>query len=99
MQVKATRRGFYGSLREPGDEFELADEKHMGSWMVPVLPEDQKRLADRMKQLGVHVRAPAPPNVPPTTGPGYRNAVTLQAIAPKPVVAKEPKQGKPDKPA
>ena len=39
MQVHAIRQGFYGSLREPGDEFEVPD-GDTGSWFVPVSPDD-----------------------------------------------------------
>jgi len=31
--VKATRPGVYGRLRETGEEFEIEDEKELGSWM------------------------------------------------------------------
>lgn len=34
IQVKATARGFYGSLREPGDTFTIRDEKAFSKrWM------------------------------------------------------------------
>lgn len=33
IKVKALRRGWYGTLREPGAEFDIADEKHLGNWM------------------------------------------------------------------
>lgn len=36
-RVKATRRGFYGSLREVGDEFGVTDDKHLSAkWMERV---------------------------------------------------------------
>ena len=35
MQVKAIAMGFYGSLREVGEEFEIKDKQHLGSWMEP----------------------------------------------------------------
>lgn len=39
MRVKATKKGFYKGLREPGDVFDMvrADGKEpKGSWFVPV---------------------------------------------------------------
>lgn len=35
MKVTATAKGFYGSIREPGDVFEVADGL-TGSWFTPV---------------------------------------------------------------
>lgn len=40
--VRAKDKGFYESLREPGDEFEVRDEKAIGKWMERV---DQKSSA------------------------------------------------------
>ncbi len=37
MKVKATRRGYYGSMvRDPGDEFVLKSKDDLGSWMQPI---------------------------------------------------------------
>ena len=36
LRVRATRRGFFGQQREPGDEFEIDSDKQMGSWMEKV---------------------------------------------------------------
>lgn len=34
IKVRATTRGYYGGqVREAGDEFEVTDRKHVGSWM------------------------------------------------------------------
>ena len=33
MQVKATTEGYYETLRQEGDVFEIQDEAHLGSWM------------------------------------------------------------------
>lgn len=33
MRVKATKIGFYGELRKIGEEFDIADQKALGSWM------------------------------------------------------------------
>lgn len=33
MRVKATKVGFYGKLRKVGEEFEIEDQKALGSWM------------------------------------------------------------------
>lgn len=35
MKVVATKRGYFGKLREPGDEFEVPDDAK-GSWFQPV---------------------------------------------------------------
>lgn len=47
MQVRATQRGFYGSLREVGDEFELFEPEtdYAESWMTPVDGEAPKAAA------------------------------------------------------
>lgn len=36
IRVKAIRRGFYGRLREVGDEFPINDRKDLGRWMQPL---------------------------------------------------------------
>lgn len=36
IKVKATARGFYGQLREKGEEFEVADKTALGTWMEPI---------------------------------------------------------------
>lgn len=36
MRVKAIALGFYGSLREIGDEFDINGQDDLGSWMEPV---------------------------------------------------------------
>lgn len=37
MRVYANRLGYYGGvLREPGEEFDIQDEKELGSWMSRV---------------------------------------------------------------
>lgn len=33
IQVKATKLGYFQSLREPGDVFEVPDQKAVGKWM------------------------------------------------------------------
>lgn len=47
MQVRATQRGFYGSLREVDDEFELFEPEtdYAESWMTPVNGEAPKAAA------------------------------------------------------
>ena len=37
MKVIATKLGYFGKLREPGDEFEVPDGTK-GSWFEPVKP-------------------------------------------------------------
>ena len=37
MKVRAINRGFYGgSLREPGDVFDLKSDKDRSAWMEPI---------------------------------------------------------------
>lgn len=36
MKVRATAAGFYDSLREVGDEFDIKSEDDLGLWMEPV---------------------------------------------------------------
>jgi hypothetical protein len=36
MKVIATKLGFYGKLRKPGEEFDIKDRKALGSWMTEV---------------------------------------------------------------
>ncbi len=36
IRVKATARGYYGQLREPGDVFDVPDRAAVGSWMAPL---------------------------------------------------------------
>ncbi|MFP5337507.1 MAG: hypothetical protein ACLGIW_03265 [Gammaproteobacteria bacterium] len=33
MRVKATAPGFYGCLRDVGEEFDISGEQDLGSWM------------------------------------------------------------------
>lgn len=43
MRVYASRVGYYGGvLREPGDEFDIQDDKELGSWMTPVDQQAQR---------------------------------------------------------
>lgn len=35
IKVIATKRGYYGQLREEGDTFEIESAEHLGSWMKP----------------------------------------------------------------
>lgn len=36
MRVKATAPGFYGHLREAGDEFDIRNDADLGNWMIEV---------------------------------------------------------------
>lgn len=38
MKVVATAIGFYGQLRQPGDDFEVPDDEKPSSWFKPVDP-------------------------------------------------------------
>lgn len=41
ITVRATDRGYYGQLREPGDVFQIHGKKHMGKWMEEVTGEEE----------------------------------------------------------
>jgi hypothetical protein len=50
IKVKATERGFLGKIREPGDVFEIADEKAFSkNWMVKVTAKDKAAEQDPPK--------------------------------------------------
>lgn len=36
MRVKATAPGFYGRLRDVGEEFDISSEQDLGNWMAKV---------------------------------------------------------------
>jgi RNase H-fold protein (predicted Holliday junction resolvase) len=36
IKVQAKSKGYYGCLREPGEEFEVENESQVGSWMEVV---------------------------------------------------------------
>lgn len=99
MQVRATRPGVYGSLREQGAVFDIVDDAHLGSWMEPVEEADRKRLAVRIQHLTKHVRPPARPGVPPTSGPGYPGGLRdpVQPKAPEKPESKKPEPKDPPK--
>jgi hypothetical protein len=43
VKVKAMARGFYGKLREPGEEFVVQSKDEIGSWMEgPKAPRGEK---------------------------------------------------------
>lgn len=60
IEVKATRRGFYGALREEGEPFSVGSEAEVGTWMervggaTPASDQDEKAaLITRAKELGI----------------------------------------------
>lgn len=60
IPVKATRRGFYGALREEGEPFTVGSEAEVGTWMervgdaAPASDQDEKaELITRAKELGI----------------------------------------------
>lgn len=57
MKVTATAKGYMGSIREPGDVFEVADGLK-GSWFTPV-PEEPKATAKLEGKGGPKKPAPA----------------------------------------
>ncbi len=50
IPVKATKEGYYGRYRVPGDTFEVAHARHVGSWMERL---DQQAPAKPPKQSSV----------------------------------------------
>jgi len=36
MKVRATERGYFDQIREPGDEFEVPDDTKAATWFEPV---------------------------------------------------------------
>lgn len=59
MKVVATKKGYYGGLREPGDEFTISSEDDLGSWMHVVddakaEPGDEKdQIIAELKTYGI----------------------------------------------
>lgn len=51
MKVKATAKGFYGKFRHIGDEFEIRNEKELGSWMKVLEQPKPKKTAKPKKTL------------------------------------------------
>ena len=63
MKVVANQRGLYGVIREPGEEFSIADKADLGSWMTPA--NDKEALAGIARQrepIGTPARAETGPN-------------------------------------
>lgn len=50
MKVVATKQGYYGGLREPGDEFTISSESDLGSWMH-VVDDAQAEVGDEKDQI------------------------------------------------
>lgn len=50
MKVVATKKGYYGGLREPGDEFTISSEDDLGSWMH-VIDDAQAEVGDEKDQI------------------------------------------------
>lgn len=50
MKVVATKKGYYGGLREPGDEFTISSEDDLGSWMH-VVDDAQAEPGDEKDQI------------------------------------------------
>ncbi len=67
MKVKALARGVYGKVRESGEEFDIVDDEHLGSWMEPVSADDKKRMSEKIAFFARHARKVAPPGTPATT--------------------------------
>ncbi len=70
IRVRALARGRYDRIRQEGEEFEIAEDKHLGSWMEVLDPADKTRLAARIAEFkgGKYSRRrKAPMGVPATT--------------------------------
>ncbi len=63
IPVKATKEGYYGRYRVPGDTFEVANARHVGSWMERL---DQQAPAKPPTQQG------AQPGVKPAVKPAKK---------------------------
>lgn len=50
MKVVATKKGYYGGLRESGDEFMISSEDEIGSWMH-VVDDAQAEAGDEKDQI------------------------------------------------
>lgn len=50
MKVVATKQGYYGGLREPGDEFTISSEGDIGSWMH-VVDDARAEVGDEKDQI------------------------------------------------
>ena len=57
IRVRALTRGYYGTLREQGDEFSIAKAGDMGQWMLALdqLPEKPRR---GKQAAAAHTQAP-----------------------------------------
>lgn len=42
MRVKATAPGFYGRLRDVGEEFDISGEQDLGNWMAEIAKPEAK---------------------------------------------------------
>ena len=58
MLVKATAKGYLGSLREAGDEFEVPDGTK-GSWFAPVAVEPEAKPSKPAKAKAADAKAKA----------------------------------------
>lgn len=45
MKVIATAKGYFGQMREPGDEFEVPDDTKKASWFVKVKADSDEKPA------------------------------------------------------
>jgi len=80
MQVRAIAPGVYGRYYEAGQEFEIIDDSHLGSWMVPIDPKECERLKAKLDSFARQKRPKADPKTPATTA--------LLKEIPKPAVRK-----------
>ena len=45
MEVKATRKGFYGKFRKEGEVFKISKKEDLGSWMTEIKQVKTKQIA------------------------------------------------------
>lgn len=63
MDVIANKVGLYGTIREVGEKFTIADETELGSWMTPVSDKDAAAgIARHRAPIGTPARAETGPN-------------------------------------
>ena len=82
MQVMATARGVYQTLREPGDIFEVADGA-AASWFEPVAqPMEASPAPPDDDPLGIHDLTDTPPEEPLAEMPEEDNGKTRKTNKP-----------------
>lgn len=50
MKVIATKAGYFGKLRQPGDEFEVPDDTKAASWFAPLEKAEKPAKAEKAEK-------------------------------------------------